>query len=116
MRGETSSQQYHEAVAELGLVRWAGCVGFPVLLSHRQAQLPCPPTANSPTAARPLPTLHSLVPDLASTCPDADKRAELLAVHREAFTPDGKAKVGWGYGPVPLVRLQVAQLPLVGLV
>lgn len=54
VRGETSSQQYHEAVAELGLV--------------------------------------SLVPDLASTCPDGEKRAELLAVHREAFTPDGKAK------------------------
>ncbi|PRW56692.1 LIM domain and RING finger isoform A [Chlorella sorokiniana] len=54
VRGETSSQQYHEAVAELGLV--------------------------------------SLVPDLASTCPDGTKRAELLAVHREAFTPDGKAK------------------------
>jgi hypothetical protein len=33
------------------------------------------------------------VPDLASTCPDAAKRAELLAVHREAFTPDGKSKV-----------------------
>lgn len=42
------------------------------------------------------PTVCSLVPDLASTCPDAAKRAELLAVHREAFTPDGKAKVSNG--------------------
>ncbi|KAL4444334.1 hypothetical protein ABPG75_012071 [Micractinium tetrahymenae] len=55
VRGDISSQQYHEAVAELGLV--------------------------------------SLVPDLASTCPDAGKRAELLAVHKEAFaSADGKGK------------------------
>jgi hypothetical protein len=45
------------------------------------------------------------VPDLASTCPDAAKRAELLAVHREAFTPDGKSKV-------LLVLLLMLLLPL----
>ena len=45
------------------------------------------------------------MPDLASTCPDAAKRAELLAVHREAFTPDGKSKV-------LLVLLLVLLLPL----
>ncbi|KAL4858640.1 E3 ubiquitin-protein ligase hel2 [Chlorella vulgaris] len=54
VRGQTSSRQYHEAVAELGLV--------------------------------------SLIPDLASTCPDASKRVELLAVHQTAFTAEGKAK------------------------
>lgn len=55
----------------------------------------------SPHLAHPLPhpTLScSLIPDLASTCPDAAKRAELLAVHRDAFTPDGKAKVSWTGG------------------
>ena len=43
--------------------------------------------------------LTSLVPDLAATCPDAQKRSELLAVHRRACE-DGSLEVRreWGAG------------------
>ena len=37
--------------------------------------------------------LVPLVPDLAATCPDANMRAELLAVHRRAFEM-GSVQVG----------------------
>eukprot|EP00887_Chlorella_sp_A99_P006106 scaffold22.g6106.t1 len=54
VRGEASSEEYHDAIAALGLV--------------------------------------SLVPDLAATCPDTEKCAELLDSHRRAFAGDGRGK------------------------